>query len=124
MARFAAARPPTEASLRLAFPPAERAALAASRPDMDDKPFLARVLAHAEDLVTVRQGDRVLLGDPAAGVLARAQHRAGCRRPGRRGGGGFQPVWSAGRRDGRPGSPTPRPCSQARAGLADMAAHA
>lgn len=72
VARFAGTRPPTEASLRLAFPPAETAALAASHPDVDQKPFLARVLAHAEDLVTVRQGDRVLLGDPAAGVLARA----------------------------------------------------
>ncbi|HVC59591.1 MAG TPA: hypothetical protein VND19_04395 [Acetobacteraceae bacterium] len=73
VAHFAAANPPTEASLRLAFPRAETAALAASRPDMGGKPFLARVLAHAEDLVTVRQGDRVLLGDPAAGVLARAR---------------------------------------------------
>jgi hypothetical protein len=72
VAHFAAANPPTEASLRLAFPAAEQAALAASRPDLGDKPFLARVLAHAEDLVTVRQGDRVLVGDPAAGVLARA----------------------------------------------------
>ncbi len=72
VAHFAAANPPTEASLRLAFPAAEQAALAASRPDMDDKPFLARMLAHAGDLVTVRQGDRVLMGDPAAGVLARA----------------------------------------------------
>ncbi len=71
--RFAAADPPTEASLRLAYPAAERAALAASHPDVDDKPFLARVLAHAADLVTVRQGDRVLVGDPAAGVLARAR---------------------------------------------------
>jgi hypothetical protein len=71
--RFAAANPPTEASLRLAFPQAEQAALAASRPDMDDKPFLARVLAQAEDLVTVRQGDRVLVGDPASGVLGRAR---------------------------------------------------
>ena len=73
VARFAAAAPPAEASLRLAYPQAERAALAASRPDIDDKPFLARVLAHAEDLVTIRQGDRVLLGDPAAGVLDRAR---------------------------------------------------
>ncbi len=73
VARFATDRPPTEASLRLAYPAAERAALAASRPDVDDKPFLARALAHAEDLVTVRQGDRVLVGDPAAGVLARAR---------------------------------------------------
>jgi len=73
VAHFATAKPPTEASLRLAFPQAERAALAASRPETDEKPFLARVLAHAENLVTVRQGDRVLVGDPAAGVLARAR---------------------------------------------------
>jgi hypothetical protein len=73
VARFATAKPPTEASLRLAFPQAESAALAASRPDTGDKPFLARIMVHAEDLVTVRQGDRVLLGDPAAGVLARAR---------------------------------------------------
>ena len=73
VARFAAANPPTEASLRLAFPPAERAALAASQSGHGGKPFLARVLARAEDLVTVRQGDRVLFGDPAAGVLARAR---------------------------------------------------
>jgi hypothetical protein len=73
VARFATANPPTDASLRLAFPRAERAALTASRPDTGGDTFLAQVLAHAEDLVTVRQGDRVLLGDPAAGVLARAQ---------------------------------------------------
>jgi hypothetical protein len=72
VARFATDRPPTEVSLRIAYPAAERAALAASRPDVDERPFLARVLAHAEDLVTVRQGDRVLVGDPASGVLARA----------------------------------------------------
>ncbi|MGA3400247.1 MAG: mitofilin family membrane protein [Acetobacteraceae bacterium] len=73
VARFAAANPPTEASLRLAYPAAEHAALAASHPDADEKPLLARALAYAGDLVTVRQGDRVLLGDPAAGVLARAR---------------------------------------------------
>jgi hypothetical protein len=73
VARFAATNPPTEASLRLTFPAASRAAQAASRPDADEKPFLARVLTQAEDLVTVRQGDRVLVGDPAAGVLARAR---------------------------------------------------
>jgi hypothetical protein len=72
VARFAAARPPTEAALRLSYPAAEQAALAASHPDLDNQPFLRRVLGHAEDLVTVRQGDRVLVGDPAAGVLARA----------------------------------------------------
>ena len=37
------------------------------------EPLLARIWARAQDLVTVRQGDRVLLGDPAAGVLGRAR---------------------------------------------------
>jgi hypothetical protein len=73
LARYAEVDPPTEASLRLAFPVAEQAALAASRPSVDDKPLLARLWARAQDLVTIRQGDRVLVGDPAAGVLARAQ---------------------------------------------------
>jgi hypothetical protein len=73
LARFATIAPPTEARLRLAFPPAAREALAASRPDTDGKPLLARVWAQAQDLVTVRQGDHVLVGDPAAGVLDRAR---------------------------------------------------
>ena len=75
LARYAEADPPTEASLRLAFPAAEQAALAASRPSTDDKPLLARLWARAQDLVTIRQGDRVLVGDPAAGLLARAQEQ-------------------------------------------------
>jgi hypothetical protein len=73
VARFATTNPPTEASLRLAYPQAEHAALAAARPDVRGDTFLAQVLVRAEDLVTVRQGDRVLLGDPASGVLARAR---------------------------------------------------
>lgn len=73
VARFATVAPPTEAALRLAFPRAEHAALAASQPDTTGKPFLSRLLTRAEDLVTVRQGDRVLIGDSAAGVLARAR---------------------------------------------------
>ncbi len=73
LARFANASPPTEAALRLAFPAAERAALLASRPEQDGSPFLTRILVRAEALVTVRQGDRVLVGDPASGVLTRAR---------------------------------------------------
>src|SRR6202030_3818836 len=65
--------PPTEASLRQAFPAAARNALAVARPATDGKPLLDRVWAEAQDLVTVRQGDRVLVGDPTAGVLARAR---------------------------------------------------
>jgi hypothetical protein len=73
LARYATAAPPTEASLRLAFPAVANAAVAASKPTVDNKPFLDRAWARAQDLVTLRQGDHVILGDPAAGVLARAR---------------------------------------------------
>jgi hypothetical protein len=73
LARFAAAKPPTEAQLVLAFPPAAAAALAASRPATDGLPLLDRIWLRAQDLVTIRQGDRVIVGDAAAGVLARAR---------------------------------------------------
>jgi hypothetical protein len=73
LARFAQVRPPTEAALRLAFPSAADAALAASRPDVQDKPFGERLWQRAQGLVTVREGDRVIVGDPAAGILADAR---------------------------------------------------
>ncbi|HXA25989.1 MAG TPA: mitofilin family membrane protein [Acetobacteraceae bacterium] len=73
LARFAATPPPTEATLRLAFPQAAREALAAAKPPTEGKPLLARLWAETQDLVTVRQGDRVLVGDPAAGVLEHAR---------------------------------------------------
>ena len=74
LARFADAAPPTEAALRLAFPQAAREALAVSHPAAaEGQPLLTRLWAQAQDLVTVRQGDRVLIGDPAAGVLAHAR---------------------------------------------------
>jgi hypothetical protein len=73
LARFGNTAPPTEAGLRLAFPQAARDALAAARPTTDGRPLLGRLWAEAQDLVTVRQGDRVLVGDPAAGVLDRAR---------------------------------------------------
>jgi hypothetical protein len=71
LARYATAAPPTEASLRLAFPAAARAALAAHVPPAD-KPFLDRLWAEAQELVTVRQGEHLLVGDPNAVVLAHA----------------------------------------------------
>ncbi len=71
VSRFAVVAPPTEASLRLAFP---KAVLAASHTQVEaGDTFFARMLGHAADLVTVRQGDRVLVGDPDSGVLARAR---------------------------------------------------
>ena len=73
LARYADAPPPTEAALREAFPKAARQALATSHPDNQGQPFLARLWTQAQDLVTVRQGEHVLVGDPAAGVLERAR---------------------------------------------------
>ena len=71
--RFAKTAPPTEAELRLEFPQAARAANEASRPPTQGKPFLDRMWLRAQELVTLREGDRVLVGDPAAGVIARAR---------------------------------------------------
>lgn len=73
LARYATVDPPTEASLRLAFPAASQAALAASRPSVDGQSLLSRIWARAQDLVTIRRGDQVLVGDPAAGLLATAR---------------------------------------------------
>jgi hypothetical protein len=73
LSRFATTPPPTEAGLRAAFPQAAAAALAASRPDTAQQSFFQRALARIQQTVTVRRGDHVIVGDPAAGVLARAQ---------------------------------------------------
>ena len=73
LARFTSTAPPTEASLRLSFPKAARDALAVARPDTGGRPLLARLWAQAQDLVTIRQGDHVLVGDPDAGALERAR---------------------------------------------------
>jgi hypothetical protein len=73
LSRYAAANPPTEAELRLAFPAVARAAMAASQPNTAGKPFLDRVWARAQTLVTIRQGDDVVVGDEASGVLAHAR---------------------------------------------------
>jgi hypothetical protein len=71
--RFADTDPPTEAALRLAFPSAARAAMVASRPVDTDQPVLSRLWARAQELITIRQGERVIVGDPAAGVIAVAR---------------------------------------------------
>ncbi len=75
LARFADEKPPTEIELRLAFPAAAAAAERASRPSTAGKSFGERMWLRAQALVTVRQGDRVLLGAPAAQVLGQAQAR-------------------------------------------------
>jgi polyhydroxyalkanoate synthesis regulator phasin len=75
LTRFATAAPPTAATLRLAFPPAAQAALAVSQPDAEGKPFLDRVMERLQDsrLITVREGDHVLIGNTTAAILTRAQ---------------------------------------------------
>ncbi len=74
LARFATVAPPTEAALRLAFPAAEAAALNVSLPDMKGKPLLDRMLARLQDyhLITVRQGDEVVVGNLTAETLNHA----------------------------------------------------
>src|SRR5580658_2401476 len=75
LARFATAAPPTEAALRLRFGPIAQEALKVSRPDTEGKPFLDRVLARLQDfkLITVREGDNVLIGSSAAATIAHAR---------------------------------------------------
>jgi hypothetical protein len=73
LARYAHVPPPTEADLRLRFPEAERAALAARQPDQNDAPFLDRVWDRAQGLVTIRRGENVVVGNPAAVTLTHAK---------------------------------------------------
>ncbi len=74
LARFAYNAPPTEAGLRLSFNTAAEAAQNASQPGaMEGQPFASRLWTRAQQSLSVRQGDRVVLGDPVAGVLAHAR---------------------------------------------------
>ena len=74
LARFAAAAPPTEAALRLSFDAAADAASRASQaPITETQSFAERMLTRAQQTVTVRQGDQVVVGNPVAGVLTRAK---------------------------------------------------
>jgi hypothetical protein len=73
LSRFAKAAPPTESVLKAEFPGYAKAALIASRPEEEQHSFFGRALARLEQSVTIRQGDHVIVGDPAAGVLDKAQ---------------------------------------------------
>jgi len=73
LAQFAEKAPPTEAALRLSFADAARAAREAGLPPQSSGPFLSRVWARMASLVTVRQGDRVIVGDAISGILEHAQ---------------------------------------------------
>jgi hypothetical protein len=74
LAKFAHDAPPTDAALRLSFNQAAEAAHRASQPAItDNQPLLDRMWTRAQQSVTVRQGERVLVGDPIAGVIAGAR---------------------------------------------------
>lgn len=73
MAGAANALAAEEVALRLAFPEAARQAEAASRVQASGQPLLERMWAEASALVTVKQGERVLSGPPAAPALERAR---------------------------------------------------
>ncbi len=75
LSRFATTAPPTEGALRAAFPLVAERARAASQPAARQGSLLDRTLARLQQSVVVRQGDQVLVGDPAAGVLARVQQQ-------------------------------------------------
>jgi hypothetical protein len=76
LARFAAKPAPSVAELRLSYPAAAQAAHEASQPAITQgQPFLDRLWTRAQQAVTVREGTRVVLGDPISGVLAQAQQR-------------------------------------------------
>ncbi len=74
LARFAHAAPPTEAGLRLSFDAAAAEAHRVSQPSATgEEPLLSRMWTRAQQSVTVRRGDQVLVGDPMEGVIARAR---------------------------------------------------
>ena len=73
LARFATQSPPTEDALRAAFPDMAEHARAISQPVVENRSFLDRLLARAQQSLVVRRGDHVIVGDPAAGILSHAQ---------------------------------------------------
>ncbi len=74
LAQFAGKAPPTEAALRLSFDAAAQAAHAAGQPAKETTPLLDRMWDRVQSGVTVRQGDRVIVGDVVTGVLEHSRH--------------------------------------------------
>jgi hypothetical protein len=75
LARFATAAPPTLSSLRLSFPAAAAAAERESAPPDEGQTFAERMLQKAQKLITVREGEKVLVGAPAIYVLTQAHNK-------------------------------------------------
>ncbi|MDT7951175.1 MAG: hypothetical protein RQ966_06680 [Acetobacteraceae bacterium] len=76
LARFANEAPPTEAALRESFNDYGQAAEKADQPvNSANADFGSRLWNRAQQVVTVRQGDHVLVGNPIAGVIANAREK-------------------------------------------------
>ncbi|HTR18259.1 MAG TPA: mitofilin family membrane protein [Acetobacteraceae bacterium] len=73
LARFADTAPPTEATLRRAFPAVVEAARAAGAPEPAGKQLLDRMWDRMQRSITIRHGDTVLIGDRSAVALGHAQ---------------------------------------------------
>jgi len=72
LAAFATAAPPTMAELVLTYPDAAAAADAASTEKASKHSFWARVLARLEGIITISNGNRVIIGPPAAAITTQA----------------------------------------------------
>ncbi len=77
LTRFTSSAPPTLTALRLDFPAAAQRARAASPTADSEQGIGARIWQRVLNLVTVRAGDTVLVGTPAAIVLGQASERLG-----------------------------------------------
>ena len=75
LVRFATEKPPTEGALRLEFAAAARRAADASKPQASNGSLAERMWTRIASLVTVREGNRVLVGAPASTVLDAARER-------------------------------------------------
>jgi hypothetical protein len=73
LSRYANAPPPTEAQLLLAFPDMERVALTVASPANPNTPFVTRMWEKAQNLITVRNGDTVVLGNALVTALSQAR---------------------------------------------------
>jgi hypothetical protein len=72
LAQFATTPPPTQAALVLGFPAAARAANIASVEKLEGVSYWSKVRARLESLVTITNGSHVVIGAPAAAIVARA----------------------------------------------------
>lgn len=73
LAQFAETPPPTLAKLRMSFSTAAAAELAVSRRTGAGKSFLDRILLRMGNLFTLREGNRVIIGNPAESAMIRAR---------------------------------------------------